>query len=170
MRRLLTVLLLGVSGMPGTNAMSAPEAGCARLADLVFHAVLQDALPGRVSFLAAQHGVEECADTAATVSRAFTSAMGRIGISLAWGQQASAFCRTRNLSSCVPNRHPGADSGLTDEAQFVANSWRAVQWSVAARLLHGADVDHSRFDVAGLQRSLGIAFSPGATMPGARSP
>ncbi len=166
MRLLLILFFIGEGIVDPATASSGVADGCARLADVVFHAVLHEALPGQLPLVTAEREQKTCEDTAATVSRAFTSAMSRLGVSMAWGRQAHAFCATSDVTSCFPVPHPNMGYGLAGGDTLVAGSWRAVQVAVVARLLYDAGVDRSRFTVAGLQRSLAIAFasSPGRSV------
>ena len=159
---MLAILLLMVVAerTPGAVVVDfGPADGCARLADVIFHAVIGDALSGHRAMASNEHGEETCDDTAATVSRAFTSAMARLDVSLVWGRQSETFCTSRDVTQCAPIQFQDGATVFSLNRQSVARSWRAVQVSVVARVLHGAGVDQSRFSVSGLQRSLAIAFS-----------
>lgn len=169
---LLALLLLNDSQSTLASGYG-PADGCARLAQVVYHAVLHESVSGQMVLLSVHRDDETCADTAATVSRAFTSAMSRLGVSLLW-RRGGAFCLTRDVSQCTPV----VQSDTTYGVARVASRWRAVQVSVVARLLFDHGVDRSRFTEAGLTRSLNIAFSSvsgralgsGAFTPEARAP
>ncbi|MEM6511903.1 MAG: hypothetical protein AAF660_02735 [Pseudomonadota bacterium] len=158
---MLPLLLLSVFALDShSRSFNDPlDDGCALLSDVVFQAVLHEALPGQASLLASHRGEETCDDTAATVTRAFTSAMARLGLPLSWGSRLDAYCRSGDITTCRPAPSTGSMNDSEDIGRFVRRSWRAVQVSVSARLRFGSGVDVSRFSVSGLQRSIDLALA-----------
>lgn len=157
----LLLLMSGVIALDAETGLRGPADGCAQLADTVFLAVLHEALPGQVAIVVGSNAERECSLTAATVSRAFTSAMARLGASVSWGDENVGFCTAGDVRLCRPVLASRGKTSYDGMDRFIDERWHVVQVTVSAQVVQG--VDRTRFTVPGLQRTLAVALSaPGA--------
>jgi len=161
--RMLLIMLsfaAGGSSLSGT-ALAAPEEGCVRLAEVVFVSLTDHWYPSNHSAVPDYREALVCDDVAATVSRAFTSAMSRSNIHIVWSAHGGLgdLCLSHKLSECYPRRNPLMPPGLFAETAFVAEQWQAVQWTISARLLHDSGGDTARFQPVDLQRTMALTLA-----------
>jgi hypothetical protein len=100
-----------------------------------------------------------CASTAATVSRAFGSAMHNAGIVVSWRASPLIpvdYCLDRYLPHCNPIIGPPDGSVTAQERRFVHDAWKAISRGVAGAMPYGVGSDMAVFDELALKSSLAI--------------
>lgn len=154
----------GAGNAQAQQALSGAE-GCTALGELV---ATELALSrwfgvGSTALLpsgAGRSDINICYQTARTVTGAFTAALAGMNIEVRWGYyppHPGDYCMSGDLSQCYPDRYP-LSTGTIGGRYFVADSWRAVQQTVTARMQLGTASDTSRFSPHGLSTALGRAL------------
>lgn len=133
------------------NAFSGVD-GCAVLAQVIFTEVTSSAWYGSdgfspVSGRPTETRVTVCADTARTVTAAFSSAMATIGSQVHWGYSDDEMgdrCLSGFLHQCYPERYPPGGGA----------AWRALSKTVEQAMPRGVASDQSVFTAAAMGRAI----------------
>lgn len=140
--------------------------GCAILAMLVYTEVTGAGFRvGREPGSLVYPGPDEitiCNQTARTVTAAFASSLRQMNIYVGWGYHSGSsgdYCLSHFLSQCYPDRDPYMPQLSAAERAFIATSWNAVFGSVSRTMTTAPGADVSRFDRAGLSRSIKNRFA-----------
>lgn len=169
--------LLHVTGAPGaaifvailhllvsnsTFAATQSSGACQQLASVIEQSVARTLRLERStlsSFASApSSGLQGCATTAATVSRAFSSAMRGMGVELAWGSMRTLdpgdYCLSHYLDQCYPRRS-GLDLGYAvSNDTLISAAWATVTANVRQSMPFGVQSDIVYFDATQLEARL----------------
>ena len=156
-RKFAALLVVSVAAAAITGTARAQDAfagtdGCAVLAKVIFTEVTANAWYGSDGFLPVsgrptETRVTVCADTARTVTAAFSSAMATIGSQVYWGysdNEVGDRCLSGFLHQCYPERYPPGG----------AAAWRALSRTVEQAMPRGVASDQSVFTAAAMGRAI----------------